>query len=153
MMSNHRHSCAVVVISLGVSLLAACGSEPAAPATGDSTAPATATAVESAAYPPLYRSLALPEVPGGSVTSTGRQSTSLDDGLSIMVDAPGSVEETAVFYRKALADSGWTENRGRQLPAGMPVVAIEATKDKATYRAMITRLPEKTQVTITVIGQ
>jgi hypothetical protein len=35
----------------------------------------------------------------------------------------------------------------------MPLAAVEATKDSLTYRAMIARLNDKTQVTITVIGQ
>jgi hypothetical protein len=124
------------------------------PATGGTAAaPTTPAASPGLTYPPLYRALKLPELPGGTVTSTGRQSTSLSDGLSLMLDATESVDEARAFYRKALADAGWTENAGRPLPAGMPLAAVEATKDSVTYRAMIARLNDKTQVTITVVGQ
>lgn len=146
---------------LAVSMLACSG----APAGGDlpaeaevpaAAAPASAapTASESAgmAYPALYRDLDLPELPGGTVTSTGRQTTSLRDGLALRVTTSMPVAEAHGYFSRALGELGWEESPTRGVP-GAPMAGLHATKDGLTYTATITRLGDATQVNINLHGE
>ena len=134
-------------------LLCACSGEPASdnqPAEPASAAPmATADAPAGMAYPDLYRDLALPELAGGDLTSTGRQTSSLSDGLALRVSTSMPVAEVRDYYSDALRELGWEESPSRSVP-GAPMAGLNATKDGVTYMATITRIGEATQVTITL---
>ena len=134
-----------------VSLLA-CSGPPASSdlPTASNAPPATAPAAgESAgmAYPALYRDLDLPELPGGTVTSTGRQTTSLRDGLTLRITTSMAVAEVRDYYSNALRGLGWEESPSRSVP-GAPMAGLHATKNGVTYMATITAIGDATQVAI-----
>ena len=120
----------------------------------DNLTDAAASSAESAglAYPALYRDMGLPELPGGQVVSTGRQETSLRDGLSLRVTTSIPVSEVRDYYSSALADLGWEETPSRVLP-GLPVAGLQATRDGVNYTATITDIGEETRIDISVIEQ
>ncbi|MGE0392753.1 MAG: hypothetical protein AB7P67_04220 [Vicinamibacterales bacterium] len=95
----------------------------------------------AAAYPALSRELHLPELPGGQVVSTGRVSTSLRDGLVLDVTSELSVEDARQFYSVELGKLGWQVQPSRAMP-GMPMAAVQASRDGVTYAATITNVPE-----------
>lgn len=99
------------------------------------------------AYPALYRDLDLPELPGGTVTSTGRQTTSLRDGLALRITTPMPVAEARGYYSNALRELGWEEAPSRSVP-GAPMAGLNATKDGLTYTATIMFIGDATQVNI-----
>jgi hypothetical protein len=101
------------------------------------------------AYPALYRDLELPELPGGDVTSTGRQTRSLSDGLALRIATPMPVAEVRDYYSTSLGALGWEESPTRSVP-GAPMAGLHATKDGMTYMATITRMGDATQVAITL---
>lgn len=104
---------------------------------------ATQQAAAGLSYPASYRSLALPEIDGGTVVSTGRQTESLRDGLAITVTAPQTVDQAREFYTKALTSGGWTmapQGRGASVP-NLPVTMLSFTKAKLTYSLTITAIP------------
>jgi hypothetical protein len=95
-------------------------------------------------YPALYREMALPEIDGGIVTSTGRQTTSLRDGLAITVTSTKTVDEARAFYQDALARAGWTaeaQGRGASVP-NLPMARVASSKGQVTYSATITSVPD-----------
>ena len=134
-------------------LLVACAGEPASddqPADAASAAPmTTADAPAGMAYPDLYRDMALPELPGGELTSTGRQTSSLSDGLALRVSTSMPVADVRDYYSNALGELGWEEAPSRSVP-GAPMAGLQAAKDGVTYMATITRIGEATQVNITL---
>jgi len=82
--------------------LAACGGASDQPAPDPAAMPAGSPPSSStaglddrdlAAYPQAYRTMDLPALPGATVTSTGRQTTSLRDGLVIQLITEMSVGE------------------------------------------------------------
>lgn len=96
------------------------------------------------AYPVAYRDLALPEIEGGTVTDTGRQTTSLRDGVVISLDSLKTVDEARAFYRDTLTAAGWTvaaAGRGGAVP-NLPTGIVEATRDNLHYQVAITAGPE-----------
>ena len=98
-------------------------------------------------YPALYRELDLPELPGGTVTSTGRQTTSLRDGLAIRVTTSMPVAEARDYYSNALRELGWEESPTRGVP-GAAMAGLHATKAGMTYMATMTAIGGATQVAI-----
>lgn len=134
--------------------LCACSGQPA----GDDPPAETGTALAAVdpagssggtAYPALYRDLALPELPGGDLTSTGRQTSSLRDGLALRVETSMSVADTRDYYSAALGELGWEESPTRSVP-GAPMAGLHATKDGVTDMATITRMGDATQVAISL---
>jgi hypothetical protein len=95
---------------LASSLLVACGTPAETEAPVDAGAPApTPSPIDDStgiAYPALYRSLELPELPGGVLLSTGRQTTSLRDGLSLSITTSMSIPEVRDYYSTALGRPG-----------------------------------------------
>jgi hypothetical protein len=102
-------------------------------------------------YPALYQSLGLPELPAATVMSTGRQSTSLRDGLSIRLSTASGVSDVRGFYVDTLLKSGWTVAPARPLPPGMPMAGLEATRDGVRFSATIMAQGKTTQVDLAVI--
>ena len=99
------------------------------------------------AYPAMYRDLDLPELPGGTVTSTGRQTTSLRDGITIRITTSMPVAEARDYYSGALRELGWEEAPTRGVP-GASMAGLLATNDGLTYMATITAIGDATQINI-----
>ena len=118
----------------------------AASATASTAAPAAGESAGTA-YPALYRDLDLPELPGGTVTSTGRQTTSLRDGITIRITTSMPVAEARDYYSGALRKLGWEEAPTRGVP-GASMAGLLATKDGLTYMATITAIGDATLTNI-----
>lgn len=110
-----------------------------------------ALALAQPTYPSAYTNLKLPILANGTVTSTGRQATSLRDGLRIDVDTPTPVLEVLTFYRAEMKTLGWTETPN---PAKVQLPTIgraEFTKAALTYAVMASRAGNLTKVLISVL--
>lgn len=140
-----RHLSSVVVTLAMTSVAVGCGQS----SRGD----APPAAGGNQAYPAVYRDLALPEIEGGTVTDTGRQTTSLRDGIVVSLDSPKTVDEARAFYRDSLAAAGWAiapAGRGGALP-NMSMGMVEATKNGLRYQVTITARPEGgTQIRVSI---
>ena len=141
--------------------MVACSGAPAGgdlPADADAPSVAVPTTAQAAgesagmAYPTLYRDLDLPELPGGTLTSTGRQTTSLRDGLVLRITTSMPVAEARDYYSNALRELGWDESPTRGVP-GAPMAGLNATKDGLTYTATIMLIGDATQVAINLHDQ
>jgi hypothetical protein len=139
---------------VAISLLA-CSDAPADSdgLTRDGSPPSVMASGESAGeeYPDLYRDLDLPELPGGTVTSTGRQTTSLHDGLAIRLTTSMSVADARDYYSDALGEQGWEKAPSRVVP-GAPVTAalLFGTKDGVTLMVTIAAMVDTTQITLNI---
>ena len=157
------YSAAVIRLRLGALTTAgaclcvtfACGAADPDNAPGAAAPEETATPVTSSgmAYPAVYKDMGLPELPGGEVTSAGRQAMSLRDGLSIQVRTTMSVDEAREYYSTVLAGLGWEEQPSRVIP-GMPMTGLQAIKDDLRYTVTITASPDgEGRVSISVLQQ
>ena len=81
------------------------------------------------------------------MTSTGRQTTSLRDGLAIRVTTSMPVAEARDYYSNALRELGWEESPTRGVP-GAAMAGLHATKAGMTYMATMTAIGGATQVAI-----
>ena len=111
----------------------------------------TALGAQGLEYPPLYRSLGLPELPRSRVLSSGHEAASLREGLSIRVSVLMHVNEVHRFYSDALTKAGWTVAAPRPMLPGVQIANVHATKNRMTFDAAITS-PQSgaTQVNLTV---
>jgi hypothetical protein len=114
-------------------------------------APWRVRAGDELAYPALYVSLDLPQLPNATLISTGRQSSSLRDGLALRLSTPTAVADVRQFLSEALTERGWTVVPARPLPPSMPVAGVQATRDRVSFQATITKMSDATQVNITVL--
>ena len=101
-------------------------------------------------YPQQYQLLQLPEMPGATVTSVGRQSTSLADGIRVDIETAEEVAAVLKFFRERLLAGGWTETPSRAKVALTTIGRVEFTKDRMTYSAMATRRATTTVVQLNV---
>jgi hypothetical protein len=113
----------------------------------------TVSVAQGLSYPPLYTSLGLPQLPKATLTSNGRQTTSLRDGLSLRLSTSAGVSDVRAFYASALEQAGWKVAASRPLPINVPVANVQATKDRVTFSASMTAQGGTTQVNITVTEQ
>lgn len=146
----------VVLMLVAAVVLGSCAgtSEDANPAETAAPEEVAAAAGNESSYPDLYRSMGLPVLPGAAVTSTGRQSTSLRDGLTIRLTTTMSVAETRDYYRTAMAEAGWTETAPPGPAASamdLPVGRVAFTKDDVSFSALLTAADGGTQVAINVL--
>ena len=87
-------------------------------------------------YPKLYVDAGLPQYPNAKLTDTGRQTSSLDDGLRLTLESQDDVQTIAAVFERELKAAGWT------VPE--PKIHIEtihmvrATKANQVYQALIT---------------
>jgi hypothetical protein len=96
-------------------------------------APATLPA-QTGDYPALYRSLGLPELPGATIVSTGRQTTSLRDGLAILLRTSSPPHMFRTFFVEHLEQAGWAIAPSRAPAATMNMMAgLEARKGAITF--------------------
>ena len=145
---------ATAALLLAVGLTAGCtGGGSDAPLAGATDAEPVASP-DAAAYPDSYRDLDLPVLPGGVVTSAGRQSTSLRDGLSIRLTTSQSVAEARSFYENHMTELGWTPaapGPGAAALPDMPVAMVVFTKAALNFQATITAAESGSLVGISVI--
>lgn len=118
--------------------------------------PASAGQPSAPAYPEIYRSHRLPELPGATLVSIGRQAASLRDGVRIRLTSAKSVAEVRDFYRKALAAEGWQEQdspAARAARTNPNIAVVTLTKDRLAYSVTIMAPPNATgtQVIINVV--
>ncbi|HJO39805.1 MAG: hypothetical protein QGG24_07350 [Vicinamibacterales bacterium] len=114
--------------------IGACGgsSAPDAEPTGGSGAPESSAAPSASTYPGAYRDLGLPEYPDAELADTGRQTTSLRDGLRLSLRTAESVADAAAFYEERLVADGWSAPPNRM--AGGQLIIRAFTKDNLTYQ-------------------
>jgi hypothetical protein len=149
-----------MVALAAVTTMTACGG-----ATEDATASASASAGSGAAaaaastdsgmaYPAAYKALSLPELEDATLTSTGRQTTSLRDGLALTLTTARTVDQARAYYHEALTTLGWIEEKPG--PAGrtpnMPVRNVTFNKDAVTFTATMTAVSaNETRVDLRVL--
>jgi hypothetical protein len=145
----------LLVIMTGLVLqLVACGSN----SSGDGNN-ATMPADDQAglgAYPALYRSMDLPALPGATITSSGRQTTSLRDGLAIRLTTTTGVAEARDYYRRELTARGWTEEVGPGRAAeavmpNLPLARVSFLQGSLSYTATITASDGQTNIQINLL--
>ena len=91
-------------------------------------------------YPDAYRQLELPEYPDATLIDTGRQTTSLTDGLRLTLRSAHSVTEAAAYYETQLTEAGWSS-----APVRVQIdqfVLREFMKDDLAYRFTIRPEPD-----------
>jgi hypothetical protein len=141
---------------VAVGLAAACGGSSPADTTESSSAAAAAASAPDAgmSYPAAYTAMSLPELEGATLTSTGRQQTSLRDGLALTLTSSKTVDEVNTFYRDALTALSWTaapQGRGALVP-NMPVAGGSFSKDGLTFTTIITAMPTgETRIEVRVL--
>lgn len=77
---------------------------------GASSASVLSAQPAAATYPEIYRARKLPELPGATIVSTGRQTKSLRDGIRLRLTSPAPLAEIRDFYQAALTTRGWKED-------------------------------------------
>ena len=91
-------------------------------------------------YPEIYTNEKLPQFDKATLTSTGRQTQSLKDGIALDLTSTESVQTVAKFYEKELNNLGWKVPVPK-LRTELTFVA-ECTKDNLKYIITITKMPD-----------
>ena len=100
-------------------------------------------------YPRLYGK-ELPRYPNAKLVSTGRQVSSLKDGLRLQLISLESVRTIASYYEEKMKNLGWTVPKQR-LPSDRMYLG-SFTKDNLYYQLKIMRLdPNKDEAQIDVV--
>lgn len=108
-------------------------------------------AAAQADYPAVYRERKLPELAGATITSTGRQGSSLRDGIRIDLETPMAVQEVLSFYRKQMTPLGWKEKPPRTKFQSPMVGRTEFTKGTLTYSVTASRIGQKTKINLNLV--
>lgn len=111
------------------------------------------TAVQTLTYPDSYRALHLPELPDATITSTGRTSTNLRDGISLRLTSTKSLPDVREFYRDALVKLGFADagTGGRGARSAVSVAGLTFRKGALTYSATLASVQSEVRITISVI--
>ncbi len=99
-------------------------------------------------YPALYTSASLPQYPNAVLTDTGRQTTSLRDGLKLQLESSDPVPAIAAFYEDKIKQLGWTVPPQR-VPATTQYVSTY-TKGDLYFQVMIVRTQDSVSTRITI---
>ncbi len=99
-------------------------------------------------YPALYTSANLPQYPNALLTDTGRQTTSLRDGLKLQLESTDPVPTIAAFYEEKIKQLGWTVPPQR-VPTTTQYVSTY-TKDDRYFQVMIVRTQDSVSTRITI---
>jgi hypothetical protein len=148
-----KEAAVVLGFVASIVLVATCGAEPPDAADGEPPFPGLVASGDGSAYPGTYTNLDLPVLPGGVVTSSGRQSSSLRDGLSIHLTSDKPVSEVRTFYQDAMSAIGWTPAAAGPGAAALnlPVAIVTFTRDQLSFSATITAGDSGSVVSITVL--
>lgn len=103
----------------------------------------------SAAYPALYTSAKLPQYPGAKLVDTGRQTTSIRDGLRLTLETSDEVKKVAAFFESEMTKLGWTFPEKRVRPENLDLTKY--TKDDLYFQITILRSPDAQLTKITII--
>lgn len=153
---GHGAALAGMVALTVVTTMTACGgaTDDVTASTGSGAAAAAASTNSGMAYPAAYKALSLPELKDATLTSTGRQTTSLRDGLALALTTAKTVDQAKAYYHEALTTLGWMEEKPG--PAGlmpnMPVGNVTFNKDGVTFTATMTAVSaSETRVDLRVL--
>lgn len=142
----------MVLVTVSGIAVAGCGG-PALEDTGAATPAASSDGGGGLSYPASYRERSLPELEGATLTSTGRQTSSLRDGLALTLTSPKPVDQVRDFYRDRLTALGWTaepQGRGASVP-NLAMAGGSFAKDGLGFTTVITRMPSgDSRINITV---
>ena len=97
-------------------------------------------------YPELYTNEKLPQYSKATLTSTGRQTTSLKDGLALDLTSTDDVQTIAKFYEKELNTLGWKVPVPKFRSDDMFIA--NCSKGQLTYNVTITKMPAGKPTTI-----
>jgi hypothetical protein len=130
-------------------IVAGCSSPSATPSgTGGTETPGVAKQSESTtlSYPELYTSANLPQYANAKLTDTGRQTSSLRDGLRLSLETDDDVQTVAKFFETEMAKLGWTvpEKKFRS----DQVDVTRCTKGEVYFQVTTTKMPDKTTILI-----
>lgn len=100
-------------------------------------------------YPKLYGK-ELPRYPNAKLVSTGRQVSSLRDGLRLQLISLDSVKTIASYYEEKMKNLGWTVPKQR-FPSDKMYIA-SFTKNNLYYQLKIMRFdPNKDETQIDIV--
>lgn len=108
-------------------------------------------AAAQAEYPALYRDQKLPELPGATIVSSGRQVTSLRDGLKIELQSAQGVQDILAFFREKMAPLGWKEISPRLPFKSVTAGTVRFQKDALTFDVGVTHFGGKSKVMLNLL--
>ena len=132
-----RTTILVMLIVFATSGCSGDGSSGSKSANGGQTGKPSAIA-NSLGYPKLYTDANLPQYPGAKLTDTGRQTSSLRDGLKLNLETDDDVQKVSTFFKDEMTKLGWVADKKRRLPA-MPVDLTRFTKDDRYFQITVVR--------------
>lgn len=91
-------------------------------------------------YPALYTKEKLPQYAEATLISTGRQTSSLRDGIRLELQSSQPVQTIAKFYEKELKSLGWDVPVPKFRNEMM--FGANCTKENLKYMLTITKMPE-----------
>lgn len=120
----------------------------------DAAAAASTQLLNGGDYPALYEQYNLPQYPGATIVYDGRSNDNLNDGISLSLTTSDPVQTVGTFFANAFANlSDWTYTPPNvTLDSLYGSTAIHATDD-LRYQLVVTKTPDNTIITITLIKQ
>ncbi len=108
----------------------------------------TTTSTESgnSQYPDLYKQANLPEYSKANLVDTGRQTTSIKDGLKLQLTSTESIQTIAAYYEGEMKNLGWAIPE-QKFPNDQ-VYNNQYTKGDLYYQVTLTKFPDETKITI-----
>jgi len=108
--------------------------------------------LNNGAYPALYQKYDLPEYPAATITYDGRAADNLSDGISLKLTTSDGVQTVGAFYESAFNTlPGWTftpPNFSNDTLYGATAINSE---EGLRYQLIVTKLPDYTQVSISLL--
>ena len=102
-------------------------------------------------YPAAFRNLKLPELTGATIASTGRQTTSLRDGIRIDLETTMPVQEVLAYYREQMAPLGWKDASPPARMKSPMMGGATFTHEALTLTLTVTRMGETTKVGLNLV--
>ncbi|VAX38243.1 hypothetical protein MNBD_PLANCTO02-612 [hydrothermal vent metagenome] len=99
-------------------------------------------------YPELYTNEQLPQYNEATLLNTGRQTTSLRDGIRLELESSQPVQTIAQFYEAKLKKSGW--NVPKQKLRNETMYKNVCTKGEMKYSLTITKNADEKPITIQI---
>lgn len=114
--------------------------------TGESQQTTTPTESGDLQYPNLYKQANLPEYSKANLVDTGRQTTSIRDGLKLQLTSKESVQTIATYYEGEMKNLGWYIPE-QKFP-NEQVYSSQYTKGDLYYQMTVTKFPDEIKITI-----